>query len=490
MSTLATSEQTAPTARRGFPGLRRRFILSTRVQILGWYLTLLAVAIFFGLLIQRGVLLNQLDGDVDQQLRQEVQELNQLSEGRNPATGRPFGNDIGAIFGTFLSRNIPSEGEVLFTLVNGRPFAATVAPVQLLDDPAFVAELVALEDTTRSEIDTSAGRVRYMAVPVRAEDGMRGVFVVAIFLEGRRDGVDRVIRDGALAFGSMFLVASVLAWFAAGRVLRPVSLLTTAARTITDEDWSERIAVQGNDEIAELTRTFNDMLDRLEAAFATQRRFIDDAGHELRTPITIIRGHLELLSTDPAERDDTIRIVTDELDRMARMVDELLVLAKSDQPDFLNLHPIDVAELTRDVAAKASALADRQWTVEHAAEVVMIADGQRLTQAMMNLARNAVEHTAVGTPIRLGSRAVDGDVRLWVTDTGEGIAAADRERIFDRFSRGHAGRRSTDGAGLGLAIVDVIAAAHGGRIELESAVGLGSTFMLVLPADGPPRDDA
>jgi signal transduction histidine kinase len=278
------------------------------------------------------------------------------------------------------------------------------------------------------------------------------------------------------------LFASLAAWIAAGRVLRPVRLLTAAAREIDDRTWSERIPVEGDDEVAELARTFNDMLDRLEEAFSTQRRFIDDAGHELRTPITIIRGHLELLGDDAAERRETTALVMDELDRMARIVDDLLVLAKAEQPDFIDRHPLDVAELTEELAAKASALGDRGWRLESLARVVVDADRQRLTQAVMNLARNAAEHTPAGTPVHLGSRADPGEVRLWVRDEGPGIAEADQAWIFERFARGGAGRRRTEGAGLGLAIVRAIAEAHGGRVELESAPGNGSTFAIVLPA--------
>jgi signal transduction histidine kinase len=308
------------------------------------------------------------------------------------------------------------------------------------------------------------------------------VFVVAIFLQDRRDQIDRVIRDGAIVFGSIFVGASLISWFAAGRVLRPVSVLTKTARGITDAHWSERIPVEGDDEIAELARTFNDMLDRLETAFATQRRFIDDAGHELRTPITIIRGHLELLGNDPQERDETMHLVIDELDRMTRIVEDLLVLAKSEHPDFLQTRPLDVAELTHEIAAKASALGERRWSVGEAAQIVVTADRQRLTQAAMNLARNAVEHTAAGSPITLGSRVVGGELHLWVRDEGEGIPSEDLQRIFGRFSRAGAGRRNAEGAGL--AIVEAIVSAHGGRILVESAPGRGSTFTLALPVTG------
>lgn len=461
-------------------------VLSTRVRLLGWYMILLAVALVVGLLLQRSILLSELNTEVNAALRQEADELQQLSTGRDPNTGQPFGNDIRAIFDTFLRRNIPVEGEALFTILDGQPYKSTVTRLQLLDDPEIVAEWAAITGTTQAELKTSAGRVRYLAVPLFTESGRKGVFVVAIFLRTEHSEVDRVLQSGGIVFGSIFVVASVIAWFAAGRVLRPVRLLTDTARIIKDDNWSQRIPVKGDDEIAQLARTFNEMVDRLEAAFVTQRRFIDDAGHELRTPITIIRGNLEVMGDDPDERAAVKRLVIDELDRMSRIVEDLLLLARAEHPDLLDLHPIDVNEFTEEVAAKVAALStDREWRTVETAPVVMTADRQRLTQALVNLARNAVEHTESGSPITFGSRASGETVRFWMSDEGEGIPATDQTRIFERFARGGNGRRRSEGAGLGLAIVKAIAEAHGGEVELYSAPDRGSTFTLVLPIHGP-----
>jgi signal transduction histidine kinase len=455
--------------------------VSTRLRLLGWYVALLAVAIAFGLFLQRSILLAQIDDEVNDQLQQEVDELQTLTGGLNPNTGQPFGDDVRAIFETFLSRNLPVEGEALFTLVGGEGFRSTVTPVQLLNDPRAIAEWAAIREPTRAEMNTEEGTMRYLAVPVLAGEAIAGTFIVGVFLDERRADVDDALRVGAIVYGSTFVAASALAWFAAGRVLKPVRILTDTARSITETNWSRRLPVRGDDEIAELARTFNDMVGRLEEAFAAQRRLIDDAGHELRTPITIIRGHLELLNTGVAGREETIDLVIAELDGMARMVDDLLLLARTEQQDFLDLHPIDVAELTEQLAARAVALSSRPWEVRETAAVVLDGDRQRLTQAMMNLARNAIEHTPQQVALSLGSRAQGDHVLIWVRDEGQGIDWPDQRRIFERFSRGAAGQRRTEGAGLGLAIVKAIAEAHGGRVTLDSAPGRGSTFTIVLP---------
>ena len=194
-----------------------------------------------------------------------------------------------------------------------------------------------------------------------------------------------------------------------------------------------------------MAATFNEMLDRLEEAFRIQRQFVDDAGHELRTPITIIRGHLEVAEDDPEERLRTNALVMDELDRMNRIVNDLLVLAKAKQPDFLDLATVDLRALTEDLHAKATALATREWRLEDVGQGLIVADRQRLTQAVVQLAQNATEHTGDGEEIALGSAVANGRVRLWVRDSGAGIPLEDQERIFQRFARTGDGRRGSAG---------------------------------------------
>jgi signal transduction histidine kinase len=223
------------------------------------------------------------------------------------------------------------------------------------------------------------------------------------------------------------------------------------------------------------------MLDRLEAAFEGQRQFTADASHELRTPMTIIRGQLEVLGDDPEEREEAMEIVFDEPDRMGRLVDDLLVLARAKQPDFLHLEPVNIASLTVDLHSKARSLAPRTWKLENKGSGIVEADRQRLTQAVIQLAQNAVQHTSEGAEIALGSALNDGHLQLWVRDSGPGIAPEDQERIFHRFTRGPDRRRNSDGAGLGLSIVRAIAEAHSGSVHVISRRGEGATFTMELP---------
>jgi signal transduction histidine kinase len=380
---------------------------------------------------------------------------------------------------------VPGEGETLIAYLDGRPYfddssgrGGAIAPGAR---PARWANLVRSE---RGDVRTPIGDVRYLAVPIRGADGVRGVFVVAAALASERREVEEAVRLAALVLLSVLLIASALAWVVAGRVLAPLRLLSDTARGISESDLTRRIPVTGHDEIAELARTFNAMLDRLQASFAGQRAFVSDASHELRTPITIVRGHLELLGDDPEERRETVALVTDELDRMSRFVDDLLLLARAERDDFLRPAEFELGGLTDELFDKASALGARDWRLEARGEGIVVADRQRLTQAVMGLAQNAVQHTESGDPVWIGTEADRRETRLWVRDAGPGVAAEDQQRIFARFARASDGRRRSDGAGLGLAIVQAIAEAHGGRVALSSRPGAGATFTVILPPGG------
>lgn len=470
------------------PRGRRRVRLGLRVRMLGFAAVLLVGAAVGGLAVQRAVLLRRHDVAVNEMLEQERAELERLATGRDPATGEPFAGDVRSIFEVFLARNVPASGEAFITFVDGRPHSRTPAPLQLDRSPVLVERWAGLERGQRGEISTEAGPVKYLAVPLASGGETRGVFVAVNFLQAERDAIDADLRVQAMVVAAAVALATAIAWFTAGRLLRPLHSVTDAARTITESDLSRRIPVETDDEVGDLAQTFNQMLDRLEAAFAGQRAFIDDAGHELRTPITVIMGQLELMGDDPDDRRRTLAVVNDELGRMARIVEDLLVLAKSEQPDFVRTEPVELSDFTTEVFVKARLLGDRDWRFDGSAVGLVDADPQRLTQALLNLARNAVEHTTDGTTVGIGSERRGDEVVFWVRDQGPGIPAVDQERIFERFARGVGARRRSEGAGLGLAIVRAVAAGHGGRAVVHSKPDEGARFEVVLPTSTGPDD--
>ncbi|WP_199485190.1 sensor histidine kinase [Actinomadura craniellae] len=447
--------------------------MSARARIVGWVMLVATLALSVSGVATWSILLARLEDRVNAELANETEKLRAYAT-RGP--GR-FAPTVADLLTGYLEVTVPDGNETYFSLVDGRAArrSGVEPPARLDDDRALVARLAVARTPVAGWTDSAVGRVRYAVVPVRVTgDSRRGALVVAVFYDRQRDEVDDAIMVLA---GTAFLalcVAGLAGWLVAGRVLAPVRLVRlTAERIGGSSDLSRRLAVTGDDDIAALAGTFNRMLDRLDRAFTSQRQFLDDVGHELRTPITVVRGHLELMGD--ADREETLALVTDELDRMKRMVDDLMLLARSGQPGFLALGQVVLADLTVDVLAKARALGERTWRLDEVAEGVVVADGQRLTQALMQLIANAVRHTGAGDVIAVGSAVRAGEVVLWVRDGGPGVPAAERERIFDRFARG-----DTAGAGLGLAIVGSIAEAHGGRAAVRDAPGGGALFELFL----------
>jgi two-component system OmpR family sensor kinase len=467
--------------------LRRLPPPGLRLRVLAWFVGLLTVATVTSVLVIRQVLHARLDERIHAELVQESEELRRLAaDGVDPDTGRPFGANVERIFRVYLERNVPSPNEALITFVDGEPFlrSAQVMPFRLDQDRALAARWGSVRQPDRGRVQTPAGPVEFLAVPLQTGQRTSGVFVAAIFRDLQRAEADAAVRAATAVGLGVLVLGSLLAWRLAGNVAEPVADLTRTARTISETDLSRRIPVRGRDEVAQLATTFNEMLERLDRAFGSQRQFLDDAGHELRTPLTIVRGHLELLEDDPQERRETIELVLDELDRMQRIVNDLLLLAKREQPDFLNLTTVDVGPLTEELHAKVVALAPRRWGLESRGRGVIVADRQRLTQAVVQLAQNAARYGSDDGPIALGSSVAGGEARFWVRDTGPGIPAEQQEQLFERFRRGP-GRQRAEAAGLGLAIVKAIAEAHHGRVEVQSRPGAGSTFTVVVPVDQP-----
>ncbi|MET8831451.1 HAMP domain-containing sensor histidine kinase [Streptomyces sp. NPDC004610] len=489
----------------------RRHTASARSKIVGWMLLLVGAALALPTIGITVVWQTQLDDQIDAQLLREGEKLRQFAaSSEQPGTG-PRYPDGASLLTAFMTINLPNREETFFSIVDGQADrrSSASAPARLDRDPEVVALLSALP-ADRARVgwltDASVGRVRYGVIPVRVAGDPHDVRLVILEFRDRQLSEERRVAKMLLGtgFGALVLAGGA-SWLVAGRILAPVRLVRHTAARISESDLTQRLDVRGDDDVAALAHTFNRMLDRLEHAFTAQRRFLDEVGHELRTPITVVRGHLELL--DPggpprvgwdvavAERAATRALVLDELDRMSRIVDDLLLLAKAERPDFLNIGETNLTDLIVDVVAKARALGDRYWRVAAVAEATVLVDGQRLTQGLIQLAANAVRHTLDGDLIEMGS-AIRGDrVLLWVRDTGPGVGPMDRERIFARFAQ--AGPGSAGGApdgsagagiGLGLAIVREITEAHGGVAWVEDATTGGARFVLELPAYYPGQE--
>jgi signal transduction histidine kinase len=386
----------------------------------------------------------------------------------------------------FLNRNVPDDDELLVAWFDDGPRYRTASD-SLVESPEFESQVRPLVEAGGSvTMDSADGPARLTVQPV-SNGSESGALVVVTYLDETRADLTATMRTYTVVAVLALMTITALAWLQAGRLLRPLRTLRDTAEEISETDLARRLPETGNDDITALTRTFNGMLERLEEAFVGQRRFLDDVGHELKTPLTILRGHLELLDhADPTEVAETRALLLDEIDRMSRLVGDLILLAKSGRPDFLTPQPVSLERLTHSLLAKARGLtADRDWHLDEAGEGIVPMDEQRVTQAVLQLADNAVKHTRDGDEVAVGSSYDDRWVRVWVRDTGNGVPMADRHKIFDRFGRSEV-EAGDEGFGLGLSIVRAIAEAHGGSVAVEDAEQSGqprgARFVLTLPA--------
>lgn len=479
---------------------RRQRSLSVRGRILTAVLITTALGMLFAGGVSYLIARDSMYEDIKSALVQENEEIETVAKSADEGTsGRPINGPSDVLY-LAIKTSVPDPNEAIFAMVNGRvvwvpsPDNAVDFAFQksVQEDPELITAAADTRPGEQVEVRQLSTRLHprlaYIAVPIQVKGSTDlGLYVAAVDVDASFASVNRT----HLTYGVICLLALVVVGLVgssvAGRLLSPLRALSATAQRITDTDLSDRIPedqLSSEDEVADLGRTMNAMLDRLSVSFDNQRRLLDDAGHELRTPITIVRGHLELVDpNDPQDVRETRDIALDELDRMQRLVDDIMVLAKARRPDFVHTADVLVGDLLAEVLDKVTPLADRAWTIDQTNPVVASIDRQRVTQALVQLVSNALRFTTDQSVIALGAERAGSDVRIWVRDEGSGVSAEDRERIFERFARG--GREidawGDDGGGLGLAIVSAIADAHHGRVTLESEVGRGSTFTLRLP---------
>jgi len=429
----------------------------------------------------------RIDRAIEAGLTQEIGEFRALQAEVDPRTNRPF-TSADRVMTVFLQRNLPDENESLFAFgPTGGPSYQGEGDARLQTSPSFRAAVDDLRRTggTRT-IDAGGHEYRIVVQPLTDAAGDSAFVVTHDVTAAGADLRESMITYALLAALAVIVVAGLASWVV-GRLLAPLRSLQHTAHAISGGDLTTRVPVTGHDDVSELQVTFNSMLDRIEAAFAAQRQLLDDAGHELRTPLTVLQGHLEVLvASDPRDVEATRTLLLDEIDRMSRLVDDLLMLAKARRPDFVMREPTDVDQLTRGALDRARGLGERTWVLEDSAQVHASLDAQRLTQALLQLCDNAVKHTASGDEIAIGSR-VDGDtVELWVRDTGTGVDPSIRDEVFERFT--HADTAGP-GFGLGLSIVRAICRAHDGDVTLDPATagaGSGATFRIRIPTRSRP----
>lgn len=341
-------------------------------------------------------------------------------------------------------------------------------------------------------VPSQSGRLRVLSVPITVVPDNRiiGYLQLARSLET----VDRALEQLLIVLlgGGLLgiLISALVGWAAAGAALRPLGRVAETAMQISRaDDLSRRIPMNGSvqDEIGHLVIVFNETLERLENLFEGQRRFLADVSHELRTPLTTIRGNVDLIRRMGEADEESLEAVTSEVNRMTRMVQELLLLAQAESGNLpLAQERVDLELLMQEIHQQAKVLAEDRVDVilSGASSIKAVGDRDRLRQVLLNLISNALEHTPDGGSVELTLEDAEGWAKVSVTDTGKGIPEEELAHVFERFYRVDRARKRSGrgGAGLGLSIAYWIARSHGGRIDVESVLGRGTTFSLWLPA--------
>lgn len=455
---------------------RRRPTVRTRILATMLVVTALGMTIA-GLLsyqAQRAFVLDQ----VDAALRSQLEFARSAAVDGSVTTAREALQRI-------LSLTVAPQDGGSFGIVAGRAAYLPGVTEQFRPEelPGFVEAAAEGEGARIDTFDAADGAVRYLAVPITVEgDPTWGVYVAAIDLGARLAGVERSAWLYAAVSVGVLLLTAVLGWFVAGGLLAPIRRLRDTAERITVNSLGERIPVDGSDDVSRLTATVNGMLDRIGDGIGQQRALLADLRHQLRAPLTLVRGHLELVDeNDPADVVQTRRIAIDEVDRMTRMIEQLARLVELGLP-ATSRSSVDTAELLQHLHDRVRAIPGHAWSVGRMDAVQLFVDRDRILEAWLQLAENAARYAPIGTPIELSVVADSGSVRLVVRDRGPGVPEGDRERIFLRGERG--ARDGSPGTGLGLAIVAAIARAHGGGAEVTAPDGGWSAFAIVLPRTG------
>ncbi len=460
--------------------------MSIRLRLTLWYTGILAITlILLGALVY-SVVGGILQANLDDRLAAQAQDVIGLIRAENDpfsvmTSGRARLPSIDIFGSQYYIQILQLDGRAVQLSENLRG--------QRLPLPADLIANLSPDQARYATVTVAPNvRLRVITAPIALAGRPIGIVQVASSLASVDDALAVVRR--ALLIGSLIslVLAGVGGNVLARAALRPIKAITETAHQITDaRDLSQRIPVSlHTDELGRLTDTINDMLGRLEEAFEAQQRLVADVSHELRTPLTTIQGNLDLLRRgaieDPGLRAEALRAIGDETARMRRLVSDLLLLAQADAGLQLHRQPVEMDTLLLEIYRQAQVMAG-DVTVRLGAEdqAVVLGDADRLKQLLLNLVVNALKYTPAGGEVTLTLKRSHGWVQVTVADTGLGIAAEDLPHIFDRFYRADRSRGRSGGSGLGLSIAQWIAQAHGGRIEVESTVGVGSTFTVWLP---------
>ena len=453
-----------------------RFFKSIRTRLTIWYL----VVIVLLLLVFSGVAYFMLDYNLYQNLDNSLQtRSNQLSTTiaiePGPAVVAPQANE--------LILSFDSNGNLLQEF--GPPIDTTNINIKGLVQQALFGQ-----NTYLTTVAADKQGVRLYATAVRVPfTNQLLVIVVGQLTTGITGVLDTFKYVLVIAIVGVIFLAGIGGLFLASRVLKPVEQITQTAQQIEESDLSQRIAVKNDDELGRLASTLNDMIARLEEAFNRQRQFTADASHELRTPLAIMQAEATLALSKERTEDEykkSLETISQESTYMSSVIGKLLFLARSDAgKEQLNFEDVDLKDLITGLSTNVEALAQDKgikFTIDAQESLVVSGDKVKLRQLFINILENAVRYTPADGNISVSLVRKDGSALATISDTGIGIPPEHLPHIFERFYRVDKARsRSDGGVGLGMAIAKYIADSHSGKIEVESQIGKGTTFIITIP---------
>jgi two-component system OmpR family sensor kinase len=424
---------------------------------------------------------SHLDRTLDGQLSGTAESFRQ-----GPALRADDGSELRVQTQRWLGEHPLPAGQMAAIRIAGGQVLTSAGGLNLFEIPAPHALLTATRVRWWT-LEGSEGAVRGLTVPILGGGRQLGTLVLLAYEKPITRTLHALLVGITIASALGLALALGMGVLAIRRGLRPLTQMAAEVAGIeVTGDLSRRVSDGARtDEVGRLANAFDGMLGRLEEAFGTQRRFLADASHELRTPLTVARGQIELLADElDAGKQQLCTLATDELDRMARIVDDLLLLARLDEGTELRQEPVEVELILREALLRAMLLAPRKVSVEAEPDLYVLADPDRLLQVLTNLVVNAVQHTDHAGHIVIASEQRDGYVMMRVSDDGHGIPQDELPRVFERFYRGRTAKaNAAGGSGLGLAIAASIVKAMNGTITAHPTSGRGgATFTVSLPA--------
>lgn len=478
---------------------------SLRFKLTLWYVLILGILLTSFSSFLYFTLSKSLYRDTDNKLRSLAELI--ATESASPLSKFGFGN-IDQELETFM--NLKPIGKFIQVLDESGKIGRKSDNLKNIQLPI---SLNALKNASKGiitfETSHSIGNtpLRIVTLPVKENNHIAKIVQVASSLEDVEDALNTLLIILLITVPSVLLVASLGGQFLANKALKPVDQITQTARMITSQNLNQRITPpKVKDEISRLIETFNEMISRLDQSFHQIKQFSADASHELKTPLTILRGEVEVAlrkERKPLEYEQILMSNLEEINRMAQIVDNLLLLSKADNEEIrLNREDINLTEILNEVIGQVVILAQsknlRIETSNHHEDIHIFGDALRIREMLLNLIENGIKYTEEGGSIQVilekeiqclpAENQLDPSlgkenkfVKIIVSDTGIGIAKEDQDKIFNRFFRVDKARsREQGGSGLGLSICKWIVEAHGGEITVESELGRGSSFIVKL----------